>query len=317
MPTIFLPPKEVISIKSQSWKETLELFKDKLEKEDKSKVPITNYCHDLSLFQRWYLTSLEKSEIIIEELKDTDFLAYKSFLQTVKRQRPATINRRIATLRSFCYFLKDCGFIEHFLTEHLKPLEVQSVRAPEILTHSQVLRLMGAVNKNTQKGRRDFAIIQLFVQAGLRLSELASIQLNDIEISERKGGLRIPSGKGQKPREVMLNKTARIALCEYLRVRPETTFSNYLFISNKRNPLAPRTIYGMVKGYLRKIGCGEYSCHSLRHLFATRLYNQGKDIVLVKEALGHKSIETTLRYSRKSKAEILEALESSELNIYR
>jgi len=172
------------------------------------------------------------------------------------------------------------------------------------------------VDTSNDKGKRDFAILQLFVQCGLRLSEVASIELDDIEVGERKGTLQIVAGKGDKQREIHLNKTARQAIKAYLSVRPTLLDTNKLFISQLNRPLSPRSIYHLTKQYLEAAGMPHLSCHSLRHLFATNLYNQHKDILLVKEALGHKTLESTLRYTSKTKEELASALEESNLNIY-
>ena len=104
---------------------------------------------------------------------------------------------------------------------------------------------------------------------------------------------------------------------DYRLVRPELKGAKHLFLSQKKKMLAPRSIQDIVKKYLKKIGMGSLSCHSLRHLFATNLYNEHKDIVLVKEALGHKRLGTTLRYSHKTKQEIQDALENTRLNVMR
>ena len=144
---------------------------------------------------------------------------------------------------------------------------------------------------------------QLFVQCGLRLSEVADIELSDIKISKRKGILRIIAGKGGQPREISLNKTVRHAIRKYLEVRPEITDIKKLFISQLNRPLSRRSIYHLTKKYLEAAGMPNFSCNALRHFFATNLYNRHKDILLVKEALGHKTLESTLRYMKKTEEE--------------
>jgi site-specific recombinase XerD len=104
---------------------------------------------------------------------------------------------------------------------------------------------------------------------------------------------------------------------DYLEIRQKHAGDDHLFISQKRSPLSRREIHNVVKFYLERVGVPGQSAHSLRHLFATNLYNETKDIVLVREALGHRSIQTTLRYARKTEAEIAEKIEESELNIFR
>ncbi len=116
--------------------------------------------------------------------------------------------------------------------------------------------------------------------------------------------------------EIGLNKTARKALADYLFVRPNLPDTQKLFISQKSRPLSPRSIYHLTKKYLEAAGMPNLSPHDLRHLFATNLYNLRKDILLVKEALGHRTLESTLRYMNKTEEEIADALEESNLNIY-
>jgi len=303
---------------SRTWQKFLSAFKENLEKQSKSSVTVRGYLADLKLFEKWYRGTYGRDSDP-SNTKDVDLLSYKSHLQTIKRQAPATINRHIAALRSFFAFLYEKGQTKTFLAEHLKPLEPEPKRAPEVLSHKQVLRFLAAPDKNTAGGKRDFAVLQVFLQAGLRLSEVADIRMEDIEIGERRGTLRVQSGKGNKFREVPLNRTARIAIKEYLEVRPSYPDENHLFISQKRSPLKPRSIYDIVKKYLARtrIANPNIAVHSLRDTMATNLYNQHKDIRLVQEILGHKHIQTTTKYTKKTKEEKEQALEESPLNIYR
>jgi site-specific recombinase XerD len=300
----------------ENWEKYLAMFRERLEREGKSGITVKGYLDDLSLFARWYLGTFGKENVSVFEVKDVDLLAYKSHLQKICRFQPSTINRRVATLSAFFSYLCEEKILDRFVASNLRPLELQPTRAPEVLSHAQVLRLFGSIERSSVRGKRDFAIVQLFVQCGLRLGEVASIRIGDFELSERKGILRVCCGKGGRFREVPLNKTARFALSEYLQLKPDLEVTNYLFVSQKGTPLSKRTIFDVVKKYLGMIGVNDASCHSLRHLFATNLYNKHKDIVLVKEALGHKSIQTTLRYARKSKAEVQQALESLDSNIF-
>jgi site-specific recombinase XerD len=306
----------VVEMTMKDWDVYVAMFREKLEREGKSAITVKGYLDDLSLFARWYLGTFGKENVSVFDVKDVDLLAYKSHLQNIERFQPSTINRRVAALRAFFSYLFEEKVLDCFVASNLRPLELQPTRAPEVLSHAQVLRLFGSIDRSTVKGKRDFAIIQLFVQCGLRLGEVASIKIGDFNLSERKGVLRVQCGKGGRFREVPLNKTARFALAEYLHVKPNLPGVDHLFVSQKGTPLSKRTIFDIVKKYLRMIGSGDNTVHSLRHLFATSLYNKHKDIVLVKEALGHKSIQTTLRYARKSKAEVQQALEEIETNIF-
>ena len=298
------------------WADVGEQFRLWLRRQDKSPFTVKNYLHDIRMFSRWHKTCFGKDPDP-RHMQELDLFAYRSYLQTEKRQSTSTVNRRVASLKSFADFLQSSEITADNIAKKVSYLESPPQTAPDVLSHAQVLQLFKSIDRTRKLGIRDYAIIQLFVQCGLRLKELSEIQLGDIKISERAGILRIPRGKGGKPREIPLNRTAREAITEYLAARPRIAGVRHLFFSQKRKPLAPRSIQDLVKKYLKKAGVGDFSCHSLRHLFATNLYNKHKDIVLLKEALGHKRLGTTLRYSHKTQKEIQQAMEESPLNVMR
>jgi integrase/recombinase XerD len=295
----------------------LILYEEYLARLGQSSFTIKSYLSDLKLFHKWYQETYEVKRVDHTVVKDIDLLSYRNHLQYEKRRKTATINQHVAALRSFFGFLHIKGIIRGSIIANLKPLSKPYLRAPDVPKRTQVLKLFRMVDTNNDRGKRDFAILQLFVQCGLRLSEVASIEIGDIHMTERKGILRIAGGKGDRPREVNLNKTARHALKAYLGVRQALPDTKKLFISQLRRPLSRRSIYHLTKKYLESAGMPDLSCHDLRHLFATNLYNRHKDILLVKEALGHKTLESTLRYSHKTGDEIASAMEDSDLNIYR
>ena len=297
-------------------KDLFLLYSEYLAKLGRSPVTIKNYLANLKLFSRWFTETYETQKVDFTSVTEVDLLSYRNHLKYSKRHKTATINQHVAALRSFFSFLYNNGFLSESVITNLKPLSKPFLRAPEVPKRAQILKLFRMVDTSNDRGKRDFAILQLFIQCGLRLSEVASIELDDVDISERKGVLRIVGGKGGQIREVRLNKTARHAIKEYLEVRPFLLDTKKLFISQLNRALSPRSIYHLTKKYLEAAGMPELSCHSLRHLFATNLYNRHKDILLVKEALGHKTLESTLRYSHKSEEELANAMEDSELNIY-
>ena len=295
----------------------LAIYEKYLIKLGRSAITIKDYISNLRLFYRWYQETCEGETVDFSKLKGIDLLSYRNHLQYEKRYRTATTNQHIAALRSFFSFLHSKGVIGESAIDGLNPLSKPYIRAPDVPKRAQILKLFRIVDTSNDRGKRDFAILQLFVQCGLRLSEVADIEIDDIDMDERKGILRIAGGKGDQPREVSLNKTVRHALKAYLEIRPNLPNTKKLFISQLRQPLSRRSIYHLTKKYLEAAGMPDLSCHDLRHLFATNLYNRHKDILLVKEALGHKTLESTLRYSHKTEEEIASAMEDSDLNIYR
>jgi integrase/recombinase XerD len=297
--------------------ELLRLYQDHLTTLGRSGFTIMAYRSNLKLFQAWYQENATRRTVNLTTVKEVDLLAYRHYLQYEKRHKTATINQHVAALRSFFSFLYQKNLSKTLMTKHLTPLSKPYLRAPDPPTQKQMLKLFRMVDTTTDRGKRDFAIIQLFVQCGLRLSEVASIEVADITLKERKGWLRVVGGKGEQPRDVHLNRSVRHALNAYLQVRPVLRDIKKLFISQLHRPLSRRSIAYLTKTYLEAAGMPELSCHDLRHLFATNLYNGHKDILLVKEALGHKTLTSTLRYSHKTDAEIAAAMEESPLNIYR
>jgi len=295
----------------------ITLYQEYLAGLGRSAFTIKNYISNLRLFCKWYEEAYEANGMDFARVNEIGLLLYRNHLQYEKRHKTATINQHVAALRSFFSFLHGRGVIKDPVIANMKPLSKPYLRAPDVPKSAQILRLFRMVNTSNDRGKRDFAILQLFVQCGLRLSEVASIEVGDIHMGERKGVLRIPGGKGDRPREISLNKTARCALKAYLEVRPALPDTKNLFISQLNRPLSRRSIYHLTKKYLEVAGMPDLSCHGLRHLFATNLYNRHKDILLVKEALGHKTLESTLRYSHKTEEEIASAMEDSDLNIYR
>jgi len=295
----------------------LGLYRKYLAKLGRSIFTIDSYLSHLKLFRKWYLEIYDLKTLDFSKVKEIDLLSYRSYLQYEKRHRTATINLHIAALRGFFCFLHNNGIIKESIISNLTPLSKPYIRAPDVPKRAQILKLFRMVDTSNDKGKRDFAILQLFVQCGLRLSEVANLEIEDIHVGERNGILRVVGGKGGRQREINLNNTARRALRAYLEVRPNLPDTKRLFISQLNRPLSRRSIHHLIKNYLEAADMPGLSCHDLRHLFATNLYNRHKDILLVKEALGHRTLESTLRYSHKTNEEIASAIEDSDLNIYK
>ena len=295
----------------------LAIYEQHLATLGRSNVTIKNYLEVLKLFGEWYKETYEIEKVSFNKVSAIDLLSYRSYLQYEKRHKTATINQHVAALRNFFTFLYVKGVITEPIITGLKPLSKPYLRSPDVPKRAQILKLFRMVDTTNDRGKRDFAILQLFVQCGLRLSEVANIELSDINVSERRGTLKIAGGKGDQQREISLNRTVRHAIKVYLEVRKNIPDIKKLFISQMNRPLSRRSIHHLTKTYLESAGMPDLSCHDLRHLFATNLYNRHKDILLVKEALGHKTLESTLRYSHKTKEELASAMEDSELNIYR
>jgi site-specific recombinase XerD len=173
-------------------------------------------------------------------------------------------------------------------------------RNMRVLTEMEYRSLRDVVRASRRKSSiRDYAILELALQTGLRRSEICSLTLDDIEFSTRTtvGHVRVREGKGGKERTVTLNSIAEAAIKEYMAVRPEDTGFKEIFLNNRLKPCSPMVISAVFKKYMEKAGINGASFHSLRHTFATHSLKKDTNIIVVQEALGHKSLTTTQKYT--------------------
>lgn len=196
-------------------------------------------------------------------------------------------------------------------------------RLPKYLSLDDSKKLLTVtVNDESDENKeRDYAIITLFLNCGLRLSELIGINLQDINFDDYK--LTV-IGKGNKERTIYLNKACINAIKDYIKVRPTEGVKNdskasnkALFLSKRRERISNRTVQYIVEKELRKAGLdtSKYSTHKLRHTAATLMYQYGEvDIRALQEILGHKSISTTEIYTHVSNEQVRNAVEDNPLN---
>ena len=188
------------------------------------------------------------------------------------------------------------------------------------LDDSKKLLTVTVNDESDENKERDYAIITLFLNCGLRLSELIGINLQDINFDDYK--LTV-IGKGNKERTIYLNKACINAIKDYIKVRPTEGVKNdskasnkALFLSKRRERISNRTVQYIVEKELRKAGLdtSKYSTHKLRHTAATLMYQYGEvDIRALQEILGHKSISTTEIYTHVSNEQARDAIERNPL----
>lgn len=261
-----------------------------------------SYRFDLLDFSKWYRLRYEEN-VTADNVTRTVIMAYFDLL--VAEKKPATVNRRMAGLASWMKWEKQKGNIDKL---PIFPAKISDVRnAPKALEPIVKAHLIRALEK---KGNdRDRAIFALGLFAGLRVSEIVSLEKCNIEISERKGKVIIRNSKRHKTREVPLNKYAREFIHPYfLSQKDGVLFPSQ---SGKRGHLSSRAVQGMMKKYAwyARIPEKDLTPHVLRHTFATDLLRKGVDIVIVKNLLGHSRIDTTEIYTRPSWGDLEKALE--------
>lgn len=212
-------------------------------------------------------------------------------------------HRKLAAIKSLYKYLVSQKIIETNITKGIKFPKLP-VRIPHYLTLKEIQALLSYPIGESYKSARDRTILELFYASGLRISELAAIKLTDIQLE----GCTIRIiGKGDKPRLAVFGITTQKVLKEYLTLRSQNSLhanSVFLFPKSRRSKvqfdfhLNVKTIYGIVKKYLKKVSNNEkLSPHSLRHSFATHLLENGADLMAVKDLLGHNSLSSTQIYT--------------------
>lgn len=308
----------------------------------KSPNSVKEYNYDIANFlrfikQRYCTLSESENEFkkiiykdvpfdVIKKIRLTDIRAYLSMLRTDYNCKATTIARKSSSIRIFFHYLtcKDEDFkldknpaqdLENPKLEKRLPKYLSLEESQKLLSTAQSISTNERQNRNIE---RDFAILTLFLNCGMRLSELVNIDITDIDFSENKMNV---IGKGNKERTIYLNKACINAINNYLKVRPHDVAKledkNALFLSERHERIANRTVQYVVKAELTKAGIDskKYSVHKLRHTAATLMYQYGNvDIRALQELLGHESISTTEIYTHVANEQVRQAVESNPLS---
>ncbi len=296
----------------------------------KSSRSVDEYYLDLQTFFRYILlirgkvgkdTEFDKISIsdvdaeLISSITISDLYSFIVFCKDNRGNSAATRARKTSTLRIFFkYLTNQIHLIDVNPAEMLDSPKVKQA-LPKHLTLEDSLNLLNSVDGAYKE--RDYCILVLFLNCGMRLSELCGINLGDIHSD---GTLRL-LGKGNKERIVYLNDACKSAVQTYMAVRPNDSIhpndKNALFISRNNRRISNKTVQVIVKKYLEKAGLGGQglSTHKLRHTAATLMYQHGNvDIRVLKDILGHANLGTTQIYTHISDNQIKNAIDSNPLS---
>lgn len=317
-------------MKKEYLREASDIVKDFLiymqNVQEKSETTLNVYYVDLRMFFRFMkkrrglvgaevdLKDIGIKDIDINFIKTIDFEDIKSFMTFCMEERgnrAAARSKKCSVLNTFFnYLTKKVRLLKENPAENIDFSKKAKV-LPKYLTLEQSIALLKSVDGEYKE--RDYCILTLFLNCGMRLSELVGINMNDIMENNM---LRI-FGKGRKERIVYLNEACNHALQEYLKVRPENAEDkNALFISKRNKRISKETVQFMVYKYIDKIGLGEqgYSVHKLRHTAATLMYQHGNvDIRVLKDVLGHEHLDTTEIYTHLSSKQVQNAINANPL----
>ena len=292
-------------------------FLASLAGDDLASATVRGYRYDLRHFLAWRRT-VHDSSFTIERLVEGELIAYRQHMIATGR-RPATVNRRLEALRRLCRwgYGTDASAVDAM--RDLRPMLTTRNRQPVGLTDIEIRALLrAAVTSSHGLAARNYAIVQLMLQVGLRVSEIAALQLADITMNDRSGSVRIRRTKGLKAREVPLNAAVRRALRQHLEARQALSKIAALFVSSRETPMPVRTIQAVIAGLARRARLNRMavSAHALRHTFALGYLRDNPDkLAELASLLGHSSSDTTAIYTRPSRDDLAADLERSQLNI--
>ena len=226
----------------------------------------------------------------------TNLNSYMLYLEK-KKFAPATISRNIASIKAFYHFLYKGKLVDEDVAESLKPPKLEK-KLPEIMTMHEVARLLEQPDEKKVKGIRDKAMLELLYATGIRVSELISLKLSDVNLQM----CFIICRDVGKERVIPFGSKARSALLQYVeQARGELvvdTDSDILFVNCSGQPMSRQGFWKLIKFYAKKAGIvADITPHTLRHSFAAHLVENGADLKSVQEMLGHSDISTTQIYA--------------------
>ena len=302
---------------------------------NKSPNSIKEYNYDLMMFLKFIkihfnltdekdFSKIKINDISIKTIRKiqlSDIHAFLSYMAIELKSKSATRARKASTIRVFFNYLSQKANLITINPAQNLETPKSDKRLPKYLNLEESKKLLEASsNEDNRNYQRDYAITTLFLNCGLRLSELVGINIQDIDFSEAKLNV---IGKGNKERTIYLNKSCLKALSDYLFIRPQIGIKadklnseKALFLSERKERISRRTVQHIINVELQKAGLDsrKFSVHKLRHTAATLMYQYGNvDIRALQELLGHRSISTTEIYTHVSNEQVRDAVESNPL----
>lgn len=307
---------------------------------NRSEQTVNNYYYDLKLFMRYLKIAnglVDKNtdffEIKIADLDEkyirnanlNDALGFLSFTINERRNQAKARSRKAVALRQFYKFLTNKK--AWFTVSPMLNLELPSPKnaLPKFLTLNESEQLLRDGFKNMSKWTdyRDFAMIVLFINCGMRLNELVGINIGDIITNyDYDSGNSSPYyslkviGKGNKERIVYLNNQCMAAIRNYVQLRPNDNGEKALFISNTGKRISNRRVEQIIDARIKACGLGGkgISVHKLRHTAATLMYQNGVDVRVLKEVLGHENLNTTQIYTHVVNQQLRDAINNNPIS---
>ena len=275
-------------------------FVTSLQEKHRSPATVLAYRADLEQLTT-YLT--DKQKTIAKDVLQEDIEAFRDHLMSQK-YTTKSVSRKLNAIKTFFRWLKDQKAV---LSDPSREVSHPKIEAtlPKFLTETQYRYLRDIVRGDI----RIAAMVELILQSGMRISEVANLKLANVSRDE----IKIEAYATQPSRTIALNSAARFLIEDYLRVRPSTPASEYLFVSKNGKQLAVRNIRAAIDRYLLKAEMPNYSVNDLRNTFIVENLKRGVDLSTISHAVGHRRISTTERYMQL--ADIKEAGKKQKLEV--
>ncbi|MCL6631252.1 MAG: site-specific tyrosine recombinase XerD [Alicyclobacillus herbarius] len=273
-----------------------------------SKNTLESYRRDLATFLAYIE---DEYHISVEAITQQHILAYLARLRQQGRAN-STISRNLASIRSFFHYLLTIEALTVDPTAHIDTPKIEK-RLPKVLSEDEVERLLATPNLQTAAGLRDRAMLELLYATGIRVSELVSLNVEDLNLA---AGFVRCTGKGDKERVIPVGEIAVQVLSLYLQQsRPTLLRENVdsaLFLNHLGERMSRQGFWKLLKKYAKIAGIvKDITPHTLRHSFATHLLERGADLRAVQEMLGHADISTTQIYTHVTRGRLRELYASS------
>ena len=278
-----------------------------------SNQTIESYLRDLSVYDSF----MKDNSIQYHKIKKDDIFKFQSSLEG--QISPRSFSRILSALKTFYKFLHMERVIDDITLNEIKsyPSPKYKKSMPTFLSKEQVEKIVERIDLNekldNRNKKRDQAIIMLFFSSGIRLNELISIKLSDIDFSDNK--IKV-FGKGKKQRIVNFDNYTKDLMIQYLKVIEKyplvkKIYNNNLFVDKKNKALKERKVQTIVMNNLRQLNLASYGPHTLRHSFATHLLNSGVSINAIQSLLGHESLSSTQIYTHVTIGGLKETIKKS------
>ena len=277
-----------------------DFLKD-IKSENLSPATIRGYYYDLNHFRNWQIETHGK-ELSIEKISEVDLAAYRHSLVSLEAMKVSTVNRRIGTLRLFFKKAFANGLIRTDPSVKLRFLRRHKRKKPDVLYKEELNALLRRAGKSAHSfGRRNYLIIKLILETGIRVGEINRLKVKDINAYERSGFISIENSKSGEKRELFLNGAVRRAVSSYLSFRKNIESEGYLFFSKRNKPLSLRSIQQIIRTAAEgaKIKRIHVTAETLRHTFISNFLEsnpgQSKELAAL---LGYNSVSPLSIYNK-------------------